>query len=283
MALAEALARSDHRTALPVAPAQRDVTPDAPRPVTKLAPPPPAFAASARLGDVELEVNADGGVRRLHLRGGVHRALQALVVALAEESGLIFQFGEWVVRAAVAQLAHRHAAGLVMVPVAVNVSARQRVDRRLVSMLRDALAAANIDAALLCPEIAESTAMSDSDTAVLLSDELSALGAQFSVDDFGTGRSSLARLKRFAIHELKIDRSFVQRMASNSDDAAIVLGTIGLTHGLGLRVIAEGVETVQQQRFLAERACDAVQRCLHGRPASAQQVESLLRAIGQPA
>ena len=106
---------------------------------------------------------------------------------------------------------------------------------------------------------------------------------QISVDDFGTGYSSLSRLKRFAIHELKIDRSFIQHMTSNEDDAAIVLGTIALAHGLGLRVIAEGVETAQQQRLLAEHACDAMQGYLHGRPAPAQQVESLLRPAGDPA
>ncbi len=212
--------------------------------------------------------------------GGV--LMPAQFIPLAEESGLIVELGEWVVRAAVGQLAQWRAAGLVVVPIAVNVSARQCVDRRLVAVVRDALAHADVDAALLRLEITESTAMSDSDAAVLLFDELSALGVQISVDDFGTGYSSLARLKRFAIHELKIDRSFVQHMTSNEDDAAIVLGTIALAHGLGLRVIAEGVETAQQQRFLAEHACDAVQGYLHGRPAPAQQVESLLRAARRP-
>ena len=205
--------------------------------------------------------------------------LPAQFIPLAEESGLIVEIGEWVVRAAIAQLVQWRAAGLALVPVSVNVSARQCTDRRLVDVVRGALANADIDGALLRLEITESTAMTDSDAAVLLFDELSALGVQISVDDFGTGYSSLSRLKRFAIHELKIDRSFVQHMTSNADDAAIVLGTIALAHGLGLRVVAEGVETLQQQDFLAAHACDAVQGWLHGRPAPAMQMASLLRQI----
>ena len=202
--------------------------------------------------------------------------LPAQFIPLAEESGLIVEIGEWVVRAALAQQVAWRAAGLALLPVAVNVSARQCVDRRLVAVVRDALAAAALDASLLRLEITESTAMTDSDAAVLLFDELSALGVQISVDDFGTGYSSLSRLRRFAIHELKIDRSFIQHMTTNEDDAAIVLGTIALAHGLGLRVVAEGVETLEQQRFLTDQACDAVQGWLHGRAVPAAQVESVL-------
>ncbi len=110
-----------------------------------------------------------------------------------------------------------------------------------------------------CLESTESTATSDADADMRLFDEISAPGVRISVDGFGNGYSSLARLRRSAIHKLRIDHSFVQHMTSHDDDAAIVPSIIALAHGLGLCVIAEGMETAQRQRFLAGHACDAVQ------------------------
>ena len=121
-------------------------------------------------------------------------------------------------------------------------------------------------AALLKLEITETTAMTDAAQVIELLEEISALGVRIAVDDFGTGYSSLAYLKRFPIDELKIDRSFVQDLASDADDAAIVRATISLAHELGIMVVAEGVETEQQRVFLADQNRDVAQGFLYGRP-----------------
>ena len=228
---------------------------------------------------------------QLHLASGLLVGFEALLrwrrvngdvmmpaqfIALAEESGLIVELGEWVVREAARQIASWVAQGLEPVPVAVNVSARQCLDRHIVEVVGDALASTGINPALLKIEITESTAMTDADHAIALFDEVRALGVRISVDDFGTGYSSLSRLKRFPIGELKIDRSFVQHMTTDTNDAAIVRATIALAHGLGLHVVAEGVETQEQKMFLTYHDCDVVQGFLYGRPQPAALAESLL-------
>ncbi len=187
-------------------------------------------------------------------------------IGVAEETGLIVEIGAWVVMQAAKDVASWLAAGQPPMPVAVNVSARQCVNRNIVEVVRNALRETGIPASLLKLEITETTAMTDAEQVVELLEEISALGVRIAVDDFGTGYSSLAYLKRFPIDELKIDRSFVQDVATDSDDAAIVRATIALAHELGILVVAEGVETEQQNTFLSEQNCDIVQGYLYGRP-----------------
>ena len=187
-------------------------------------------------------------------------------IGVAEETGLIVEIGAWVVMQAAKDLAGMLAAGQTAVPVAVNVSARQCVNRNIVEVVRDALRQTGIPPALLKLEITETTAMTDAAQVSELLEEISALGVRIAVDDFGTGYSSLAYLKRFPIDELKIDRSFVQDIANDPDDAAIVRATIALAHELGILVVAEGVETELQSLFLAGQNCDIAQGYLYGLP-----------------
>ncbi len=187
-------------------------------------------------------------------------------IQVAEECGLIVDMGAWAVLHAARQVALWLRAGLKPVPIAVNISARQCLNRDLVQVVRLALQETGIPPHLLRLEITETTAMSDADQVIGLLHEIRALGVRLAVDDFGTGYSSLAYLKRFPIDELKIDRSFVSDIATDKDNAAIVRATIALAHGLGLQVVAEGVETEAQSRFLADQHCDTVQGYLFGRP-----------------
>ena len=187
-------------------------------------------------------------------------------IGVAEETGLIVEIGAWVVTQVAQDLAATLAARRPALPVAINVSARQCMNRNIVQVLRKALRDTQIPAALLKLEITETTAMNDAVGVVELMQEIRALGVRIALDDFGTGYSSLSYLQRLPIDELKIDRSFVQHVATDSDDGAIVRATIALAHELGIRVIAEGVETSSQQQFLAAQHCDMAQGFLYGRP-----------------
>jgi len=203
-------------------------------------------------------------------------------IAVAEESGLIVDIGAWVVHRVARDIARWVGEGRQALPVAVNVSARQCVNRHIVEVLRAALRETGIDPALLKLEITETTAMSDPARVAELLREIKALGVCIAVDDFGTGYSSLAYLKRFPIDELKIDRSFIQDLAVDADDAAIVRATIALAHELGIGVIAEGVESTQQSAILLAQSCDRVQGYLYGRPQPLAQVTPLLASRVAP-
>lgn len=190
-------------------------------------------------------------------------------IQLAEESGLIVDMGAWAVRKAVHQLALWHAAGLHPVPVAVNVSARQCVNGDIVQVVRRALREAAIPPALLRLEITETAAMGDAAQTMSLLHDIHALGVRLSLDDFGTGYASMACLKRFPLDELKIDRSFVAALPQDRQNAAIVRATVALARGLGLQVMAEGVETQAQARFLAACGCDGAQGYLYSQAQAA--------------
>ena len=189
-------------------------------------------------------------------------------IAVAEESGLIEEIGDWVLQAVTRQIAEWSRQGLNVVPVAVNVSARQCLGRSLVRRVSDALNRSGIEPSLLRLELTETTAMSDVDHVAALLADIHALGVSLSVDDFGTGYSSLSYLKRFPIDELKVDRSFVRDLVRDADDEAIVRATIALAHGLGMRVVAEGVENDEQLSRLSAQGCDVVQGYLFSRPLS---------------
>ncbi|OYD54777.1 PAS domain S-box protein [Thauera propionica] len=199
-------------------------------------------------------------------------------IPAAEESGLICSIGDWAIGEALQQGARWRAEGLPPVPLSVNVSARQCSDMRIVDTIRHGLADTGLEPGLLKVEVTESTAMHSAERAAELLHSIDALGVGLSVDDFGTGYSSLSLLKRFPISELKIDRSFVGDVGREGDDAAIVRGTIALAHGLGMSVVAEGVETQAQLRFLAGQGCDAAQGYLFSQPLPAAEVREWLKA-----
>ena len=154
-------------------------------------------------------------------------------------------------------------------PVSVNLSARQFGDPTLVGTVAQALKDSGLPASLLELEITESTAMQHTDVTAATFAKLKQLGVSIAIDDFGTGYSSLAYLKRFAVDRLKIDRSFVEGIPADKDHKAIVAAVVALSHALGLKVVAEGVETEAQMEFLQTCRCDYLQGFLAGRPVDA--------------
>ncbi|MDN4060129.1 EAL domain-containing protein [Massilia sp. YIM B02769] len=197
-------------------------------------------------------------------------------IGLAEESGLIVQIGEWVVRTACRQARTWLACGLPPITVSVNVSARQFEESRLVERVAAALQDSGLPPELLELEVTESLIMRDLQKAVDKMRELKAMGVSLSVDDFGTGYSSLSALKSFPISRLKIDKSFVSELAENPDDQAIAMAVISLGHKLNLKVIAEGVETEQQCAFLRANECDEMQGYLFSKPVTAGEIEDMV-------
>jgi EAL domain-containing protein (putative c-di-GMP-specific phosphodiesterase class I) len=189
-------------------------------------------------------------------------------IPMAEDSGLIMPIGRWVLQAAALHSRKLNRGGTPLY-VSVNLSARQFRDPTLVQSVRETLLSSRADGAQMQIEITETAVMSDAEEAVQTLRDLKDLGLRISVDDFGTGYSSLSYLKRFPLDTLKIDRGFVRDLATDPDDLTISRTVIDLAHGLGLGVIAEGVETARQAEILAGHGCDAAQGFLYGRPAPA--------------
>ena len=187
-------------------------------------------------------------------------------IPIAEESGLIVPIGEWVLKAACAQNVQWQHAGLPPLRIAVNISAKQFRQKDFVKMVTDALQDTGHDPGLLELEITESMLIQNDEAFIETLHGLKSLGIHFSIDDFGTGYSSLSYLKRFPISVMKIDRSFVQDITSNPDDAAIAGAIISMAHSLKLWVIAEGVETAEQLKLLHEQDCDGVQGDFFAKP-----------------
>ena len=196
-------------------------------------------------------------------------------IALAEETGLIVPIGKWVLQTACAQNKAWQLEGLPPIVVSVNVSPRQFRQENIVQTVAEVLQDTGLEARYLELELTESMVMHDAAKLVAMLDELKDLGVQISVDDFGTGYSSLSYLKRFPVDRLKIDRSFVEHIATDPDDATIVRTIIALGHNLGLKVVAEGVETEEQLRFLRSNLCDEAQGYLMGRPVSARHLRRM--------
>ncbi len=179
-------------------------------------------------------------------------------IPVAEESGFIVALGDWVLNQAVRQAALWHSRGL-RVPIAVNVSALQFQQPHFVDRVASALAVAAVPPSLLELELTESILVQDADEALLRLHALARLGVRMSIDDFGTGYSSLAYLKRFPIDKLKIDRSFVSGLPNDDSDVAIVCAILQMARALGMKVIAEGVETEAQRAFLQVAGCTEYQ------------------------
>jgi len=199
-------------------------------------------------------------------------------IPLAEETGLIVPIGEWVLREACRQIRAWHDLGLPRLRVAVNISALQFRRLDLVDTVASALDDARIDARYLEIELTETAVMSDPEESVVILERLSRMGILVSVDDFGTGYSSMSYLRRFPIDKLKIDRSFIANVMNSADDASIVQAIISLAHGLRLKVVAEGIESAEQVRFLQSLGCDQYQGYYFSRPVDAVSFEKLLRA-----
>jgi diguanylate cyclase (GGDEF)-like protein/PAS domain S-box-containing protein len=192
-------------------------------------------------------------------------------IPLLEETGLVVQAGEWVLRAVCRQLAEWGARGMRRVPIAVNLSARQFLAPNLGESIKKILESNGVAPSLLEVEITESAIMSDTEEANRTLEYLETLGVKSAIDDFGTGYSSLGYLKRFPLGALKVDRSFVSDITTDPDDAHITQAVISMAHSLGLKVIAEGVETEAQLAFLLRYGCDEVQGYLFSRPLPADE------------
>lgn len=199
-------------------------------------------------------------------------------IPVAEEFGLIDPISELVVGAVCRQQREWSGKGIVCVPVAVNISGRQfRNPRKLLSTLDEALRISGIDPGLLEIELTESSAMQDIQQAIATIRLLNDRGLNCAIDDFGTGYSSLSALKRFPIHKLKIDRSFVIDLDTDPNDAAIVNAIIAMAHALKLKVVAEGVETESHLGFLRALGCDTLQGYLFSPPLAPERIEGFLK------
>lgn len=202
----------------------------------------------------------------------------ARFIPVAEETGLIVDIGEWVLTAACREMAHWIHAGLKPLRVAVNVSALQLRRRDFCETVANALATSGLAPELLELEITESAVMENPQEAIKVLERLGRMGVTLAIDDFGTGYSSLAYLKLFPIDHLKIDRSFVADIEHDLNDRAIAFGTIALAHSLGLKVIAEGVETEDQLDLLRGNRCDEVQGYLLSKPMNSGTTFAFLHA-----
>ncbi len=200
----------------------------------------------------------------------------AKFIPVAEQSGLIIPIGEWVIRRACQQIREWQEKKMPPLRVAVNLSAQQFSEDNLDTLLAMVLHETGINASCLELEITESLMMADLANTTQMLNKLADLGLHISIDDFGTGYSSLSYLKKFPLHTLKIDQSFIRDVLTDTDDAAIVRAIISLAHNLRLRVIAEGVEDKETLAFLQELDCDEIQGYLFSQPLPAAQFEAWL-------
>ncbi|MBI3779365.1 MAG: PAS domain S-box protein [Gammaproteobacteria bacterium] len=198
-------------------------------------------------------------------------------IPLAEETGLIVPIGEWVLRTACAQIKAWHAAGFPTLHVAVNLSSKQLQQKNFAEVVKHALQETGLEPLYLDLELTESLLMQDMEAAEAVLKNLKAMGVMFSLDDFGTGYSSLSYLKRFPIDFLKIDRSFIKDIVHDRYGAGIVRAIIVMAHTLGIKVIAEGVETHEQLGFLREQGCNITQGYFCSKPLPVNDFTQLLR------
>jgi diguanylate cyclase (GGDEF)-like protein len=197
-------------------------------------------------------------------------------LTIAEDTGMIVPIGQWVLCEACRQMREWLDAGLLAVPVAVNISSLEFRSEQFSEGVQAALKSARLDPRYLELELTETVLMRNAESTAYALKELKAIGVRLAVDDFGTGYSSLSYLTRFPIDTLKLDQSFIQDIVAGSDDAIVVSAVISMGKGLRHRVIAEGIETLEQLTFLKANGCDEGQGYYFSRPISAQQFASLL-------
>jgi EAL domain-containing protein (putative c-di-GMP-specific phosphodiesterase class I) len=197
-------------------------------------------------------------------------------LAIAEDTGMIVAIGQWVLREACRQTREWLDAGMLAVPVAVNISSQEFRNEQFIEGVQGALKNACLDSMYLELELTETVLMRHTESTANTLRELKAIGVRLAVDDFGTGYSSLSYLRRFPVDTLKLDQSFVQEITADADDGIIVKAVIGMGKSLKHRIIAEGVETREQLAFLQDHGCDEGQGYYFSRPVVAQQFAKLL-------
>jgi len=200
----------------------------------------------------------------------------ATFIPVAEETGLIIPIGQWILETVCKRLKEWQRAGLPIVKLAVNISAKQ-FRPTLPRLVAEILARHKLDASYLELEITESMIMKNVEGVIAMMGDFQKLGVDLSLDDFGTGYSSLSYLKRFPIDKLKIDQSFVRGIIQDGNDQAIARAIISLAKNLGLRVIAEGVETQDQLAFLRSAGCEEIQGYYYSRPLSEDKFVEFLQ------
>ncbi|RKZ39786.1 MAG: diguanylate cyclase [Gammaproteobacteria bacterium] len=208
-------------------------------------------------------------------------------ISVAEEMGLIVDIGKWVLQTACQQTKAWQRAGFPPIQISVNVSSRQFKPPHLLKTVKEALANSELHPIYLELELTESVLMeekSDSDNGILgVLTDLRAMGVKIAIDDFGTGYSSLSYLKRFPVTTLKIDRSFVQDICTDDNDAAITTAIIAMAHSLSLSIVAEGVETLEQLAFLQDKQCEIIQGYYFSPPLPVEEMTHILeKVIEQP-
>ncbi len=202
-----------------------------------------------------------------------------LFIAALEETDMISTVGEWVIRSVCRQIAEWNNSGIGPIRIAMNLSAKQFQQDGLITAFVEAIQENKIDPTLLEIEITESLLMSDVDRASFVLAEMSRLGIHISIDDFGTGFSSLSYLQKFPVDKLKIDMVFIRNVTTNENDAAITSAIIGMAHSMKLEVIAEGVETKEQLEFLRQHRCDQFQGYYFSRPLPVDELDKLWRKL----
>lgn len=225
-------------------------------------------------------VGVEALIRWMHPERGLVPPFE--FIPLAEETGLILPLSEWVLKAACTQMREWQDAGLPAVRVAVNLSARHFRQPGLVATVARILQETRLEPKYLELEITEGTIMLNVERTITVLHELKALGVELSVADFGTGYSSLSYLKRFPVNTLKIDRSFVNDVTTDPEDASLAKAIIAMAHSLHLRVIAEGVETEGQLAFLTKNSCDEIQGYFFSRPLPANECAKFLQQSRLP-
>jgi diguanylate cyclase (GGDEF)-like protein/PAS domain S-box-containing protein len=222
----------------------------------------------------------EGLLRWNHPREGL--IAPALFIPLLEELGLIVDVGKWVLETACRQNADWQAEGLPPIRLAVNLSAQQFYRGDIVRIVKDALDGAKLEPRWLELELTESLTLDDSEATLHTMRELKALGVALSLDDFGTGWSSLSYLRRFPLDRIKVDRSFMRDVTSHSNTAAVVHSIFNLARSLGVDCVAEGVETTEQLGYLQKELCDEFQGYLFSEPLNAQDMSRLLSSPPRP-